>query len=41
MDITIRQVLEDDLYYALALVWICVMAFAAGLALGGVWILLV
>ena len=39
MDLTIEQVLMDDLYYTLALVWMCTAAFNIGLALGGLWVL--
>ena len=39
MDYTIRQVLMDDVYYALALVWVCVCSFNIGLAVGGLWAL--
>jgi hypothetical protein len=36
---TILRVLEDDVYYPLALVWACTVAFTLGLALGGLWAL--
>ena len=39
MNYTIEQVLMDDLYYVLALVWISIVAFNIGLALGGLWAL--
>jgi hypothetical protein len=39
MDYTITKILEDDLYYTLALAWMCTVAFTLGLALGGLWAL--
>ena len=39
MDLTIEQVLMDDVYYALALVGISIAAFNIGLAVGWLWAL--
>ena len=35
----IDTILADDLYYCVALVWLSIMAFAVGMALGGLLIL--
>jgi hypothetical protein len=34
------EIINDHLYYTLALVCICVISFAFGMALGGLWLLL-
>jgi len=35
----IESILEDDVWYTVALVYVCVCAFGLGLCIGGVWIL--
>lgn len=40
MDYTrIKTIIEDDVWYPLALIYLCGCAFAVGLVIGGVWIL--
>jgi hypothetical protein len=34
MDYTIIEIMEDDLYYVLALAWLCWTSFVVGLGLG-------
>jgi len=36
----IQRVIVDDLYYIIALIWLCTMSFALGLIMGIIWTLL-